>query len=184
MPWDPLRQQRSKTRANHARAPRKNAREKYTKGDILRERLTDALKDAMRSQEKRATATLRLILAALKDRDIAARSKGNSDGIDETEILQMLQTMIKQRQESIAHYEQGGRAELAEREAEEIAIIRGFLPEQLGEIETQKAVDEVIAEVGAAGLKDMGKTMASLKERYVGQMDFGLASSYVKERLS
>ena len=148
---------------------------------MLRARLNEDLKAAMKA--KAATATLRLILAALKDRDIAARSKGNTEGIDDTEILQMMQTMIKQRQESIAHYEQGGRCELADREADEIKIIEGFLPAQLNENDMASAVKNIIAELGATGVKDMGRTMGALKQRYAGQMDFGKASAIVKQAL-
>lgn len=151
---------------------------------MLRTRLNEALKDAMRAKEQRAVATVRLILAALKDRDIAARSRGVTDGIDEGEIMGMLQTMIKQRQESIALYEQGGRCELAEQEREEIGIIETFLPRQLSEAETQDAVSAVIAELGASTVKDMGRTMAELRSRYAGQMDFTKASGLVKARLA
>lgn len=150
---------------------------------MLRQRLSDELKTAMKAKDQQVTATLRLILAALKDRDIAARGKGNADGIDETEILQMLQTMIKQRQDSIEHYEHGGRLELAEQERREIEIIQGFLPRQLDERETEAAVQSVIAELGASSIKDMGRTMAALRERYSGQMDFGKVSGLVKARL-
>ena len=150
----------------------------------LRTRLNDALKSAMKSKDVRAVSTVRLILAALKDRDIAARSKGNSEGIDDTEILQMLQTMVKQREESIALYEKGGRLELAQQEQEEIDIIRSYLPRQLTEDEIAAAVKEVVDELGATSLKDMGRTMAALRERYAGQMDFTKASSAVKAQLS
>ncbi len=151
---------------------------------MLREKFKDALKDAMKSRRERATATLRLILAALKDRDIAARGRGKTDGIEETEILQMLQTMIKQRQESISHFEQGGRLELAQQEKEEISIIEGFLPKQLDAAATEAAVKGLIAELGAATIKDMGRTMTALRERYAGQLDFGKASALVKQLLS
>jgi uncharacterized protein YqeY len=150
----------------------------------LRTRLNDALKSAMKAKDQRAVSTVRLILAALKDRDIAARSKGKSEGIDESEILQMLQTMVKQREESIALYEQGGRLELAQQEQEEIDIIRSFLPKQLSDAEIAEAVNQVVDELGATSLKDMGRTMAVLRERYAGQMDFAKASSVVKSRLS
>ena len=150
----------------------------------LRTRLNDALKSAMKAKDARAVSTVRLILAALKDRDIAARSKGNHDGIDDAEVLQMLQTMVKQREESISLYEKGGRLELAQQEQEEIDIIRGYLPKQLSEAEIAAAVKEVVAELGATNLKDMGRTMAALRERYAGQMDFTKASSAVKARLS
>lgn len=151
---------------------------------MLRLRLNEALKEAMRAKEQRAVSTVRLILAALKDRDIAARSRGVTDGIDETEILSMLQTMIKQRQESIALYEQGGRCELAEQEREEITVIETFLPRQLSETETEQAVSGIIAELGASSVKDMGRTMAELRARYAGQMDFTRASGIVKQKLA
>ncbi len=150
---------------------------------MLRTRLNDALKAAMKAKEKRTIATIRLILAALKDRDIAARGKGNLEGIDEDGILAMLQSMIKQRRESIALYEKGGRLELARQETEEITIIEQFLPEQLAEDEMAEAVKTVIRDVDAKSLKDMGRTMAALKERYAGRMDFHKASAQVKEQL-
>ena len=140
---------------------------------MLRTDLNDALKSALRNKEQRCVATIRLILAALKDRDICARGRGNSDGVSDDEILEMLQSMIKQRNDSIAMYEQGGRCELAQREQEEIDIIRRFMPEQLGDEEIQGAVAAVIEELDASGLKDMGRVMASLKERFTGRMDFG-----------
>lgn len=150
---------------------------------MLRTRLNDALKAAMKAKEKRTIATIRLILAALKDRDIAARGKGNLEGIDEDGILAMLQSMIKQRRESIALYEKGGRLELARQETEEITVIEQFLPRQLGEDEMAEAVKTVIRDVDAKSLKDMGRTMAALKERYAGRMDFHKASAQVKEQL-
>ena len=150
---------------------------------ILRDRIKAELKEAMKARERRKTATLRLISAALKDRDIAARTKGVQDGIDETQILGMLQTMVKQREESIDHYEQGGRLELAEQEREEIAIITDFLPPRLDEAAMEAAIGSVIDELGAASIKDMGRTMAELRQRYAGQMDFGKASALVKSRL-
>lgn len=152
-------------------------------GAMLRQRLSDALKAAMLGRDTRTVSTVRLILAALKDRDIAARPRGVADGVPDEEILQMLQSMMKQRRESIALYEQGGRLELAQQEAEEIAIIERFLPAQLSEAEMSEAVDGVIAEIGAHGLKDMGRTMAALKEQFVGRMDFTKASSIVKQKL-
>ena len=151
---------------------------------ILRDRIKSELKDAMKARETRKTATLRLISAALKDRDIAARSKAVQDGVEEAEILQMLQTMVKQRQESIDHYEQGGRLELAEQEREEIAIINTFLPQQLDESAIEGVVGGLIDELGAETIKDMGRTMTALRERYAGQMDFGRASAIVKARLA
>ena len=150
---------------------------------MLRTRLNDALKAAMKAKETRTLATVRLILAALKDRDIAARGKGNLEGIDEDGILAMLQSMIKQRRESIVLYEKGGRLDLARQESEEITVIEQFLPRQLGEDEMAEAVKTVIQEVDAKSLKDMGRTMAALKERYAGRMDFHKASARVKEQL-
>jgi uncharacterized protein YqeY len=151
---------------------------------MLREKFKESLKEAMKARNERATATLRLILAALKDRDIAARGRGKMDGIDEAEILAMLQTMIKQRRDSIQHFEQGGRLELAQQEQEEIAIIEGFLPKQMGDAEAEKAIKDLIAEIGAASIKDMGRTMAALREGYAGRMDFGKAGAVVKQALA
>ena len=151
---------------------------------MLRDDLTAALTGAMKAKDERAVSTIRLILAALKDRDIAARGNGNADGIDETEILKMLQTMVKQRRESIEMYEKGCRMELAQQEQEEIDIIRRFLPEQMTEDATLSAVRDLITETGASTLKDMGKTMAALRERYAGRMDFAKASGMVKAQLS
>ena len=151
---------------------------------MLRTRLNDALKAAMKAKDELSVSTLRLILAALKDRDIAARGKGNKDGIPESELLSLLQSMIKQRRESIAAYEKGGRMDLARQEASEIAVIEGFLPAQMSEKEMAAAIDAVIAAVGATSLKDMGKAMAALKQQHAGKMDFGKASALVKARLS
>jgi uncharacterized protein YqeY len=150
---------------------------------MIRDQLPDAYKTALKDKDERAVSTLRLIIAALKDRDIAARSKGNPDGISDDEILQMLQTMVKQRRESISMYEKGGRLELAEQEGEEITIIQRFLPEQLDAAATEEAVDKTIADLGATGLKDMGAVMGALRDNYAGQMDFGRASGIVKARL-
>lgn len=150
---------------------------------MLRQQLNDALKTAMLAKDARKVSTVRLILAALKDRDIAARPKGQADGIGEDEIRQMLQSMMKQRRESITMYEQGNRPELAKQEAEEIAIIEAFLPRQFGEAEILAAVQAAIAETGAGGIKDMGRVMAVLKERHAGQMDFTKASAVTKAQL-
>ncbi|MGB0695735.1 MAG: GatB/YqeY domain-containing protein [Rhodospirillaceae bacterium] len=150
---------------------------------MLRSQLGDALKDAVRSKDQRAVLTIRLILAALKDRDICARGKGNTEGIEEADILSMLQSMVKQRQESIALYEQGGRLELAEREQEEIGVIQRFLPEPMSGEELHQAVSDTIAEVDAHGLKDMGRVMASLKQRFPGRMDFCQASAVARGHL-
>ncbi|MEQ9811687.1 MAG: GatB/YqeY domain-containing protein [Azospirillaceae bacterium] len=151
---------------------------------MIRQRFNEALKDAMRAKDEIALATVRLILAALKDRDIAARSTGNTEGIPDDDVLNMLQTMVKQRRESISLYEQGGRLDLAEQEAAEIAVIQRFLPKQMDEGEIKVAVDGVIKELNASSLKDMGRTMAALRDRYAGQMDFGKASGIVKTQLA
>ena len=145
----------------------------------MRERLSDALKTAMKAQDKKRISTLRLITASIKDRDIAARSSGK-ERIEDSEILDVLAKMIKQRRESVKTYEEAGRAELAEQEALEISIIEEFLPKQLTEEEMKTAVAEIVKELGATSLKDMGRTMGELKKRYSGQMDFGKAGALVK----
>ena len=150
---------------------------------MLRVRISEALKSSMKAKAKRATSTLRLILAAMKDRDIAARGKGGDDEISDDEILGMLQKMIKQRHESIKFYQQGGRPDLAKEEAEEIEIIERFLPKRLDEEEMTDAISAVIDELGAANIKDMGRTMAALKQSYAGRMDFSKVSMIVKQRL-
>ncbi|AWU93381.1 GatB/YqeY domain-containing protein [Azospirillum ramasamyi] len=150
----------------------------------LRTQFNDSLKDAMRAKDMRAVSTLRLILTELKNRDIDARSRGVTDGIDEAGILSMLQTMVKQRNESAGMYEQGGRPELAQQEREEIAVIERFLPKQMSEEESAAAIDAIVAELGASSIKDMGKVMAELKARHAGQMDFSKAGGLVKARLS
>ncbi len=150
---------------------------------MLREQLKTALKDAMLAKDARAVATVRLITAALKDRDIAARDKGNTDGIADDEVLSMLATMVKQRQESIRLYEEGGRCELATQEQEEIDIIRRFMPSQLEGSDLMTTIDATIREIGANDLKDMGRIMATLKQRYPGRMDFSKASGIVRQHL-
>jgi len=151
---------------------------------MFRSQLSDALKDAMRAKEACAVSTLRLILAALKDRDIAARGKGNSDGIGEGEILDLLQKMVRQRHEAIELYRKGARQDLVDRETAEIEVIQRFLPKQMDEAEVRSAVQEVIAELEAATIKDMGRVMGALKERYAGRMDFAKASALVKVQLA
>ncbi|MEO0392919.1 MAG: GatB/YqeY domain-containing protein [Pseudomonadota bacterium] len=150
----------------------------------LREQFTGQLKEAMKAKDKETTSTLRLIIAALKDRDVAARSRGNYDGIVDEEILAMLQSMIKQRQDSIALYEQGGRCELAEQERTEVRIIQTFLPQQLEGDELTATIDGVLTELNAESIKDMGKAMGVLKSRYAGRIDFAKASQLVKQRLA
>lgn len=155
----------------------------FAEAAMLRARLTDELKTAMKAKDQRAVSTLRLILAALKDRDIAARERGVTDGIGEGEIVEMLQKMVRQRRESIDLYEKGGRPELAQQEAEEIAVIERFLPKQLSEAEMEQAVAATMAEVGASSIKDMGKVMGALKSAYAGRMDFAKAGQLVKQKL-
>ena len=150
----------------------------------MRIELNEALKVAMKAREARRVSTLRLILAAIKDRDIAARTEDRCGGITDDEILQVLAKMIRQRQESAETYDQHGRADLALQEREEIEIIEGFMPKQLSADEIRTACQKLVGELGASGLRDMGKCMGALKERYAGQMDFGKASSVVKELLS
>lgn len=151
---------------------------------MLRDSLTEAMKDAMRAKEARKLSTLRLILAAIKDRDIAARTEDSSEADDDEVIQGILVKMVKQRRDSIVAYDEGGRAELAEQEREEICIIEKFLPEQMLDDEIVAACKETMSEVGAAGLKDIGRTMGALKAKYAGQMDFSKASAAVKDALS
>ena len=151
---------------------------------MLRDEISSALKSSMKEKDPVAVSTLRLIQAAIKDRDIAARSKGVDDGISDDQILQVLQTMVRQRHESIEMYKRGNRDELAEREAQEIRVIQGFMPRQLNETETEAAIDEVVAATGAKSIKDMGKAMGALRERYAGQIDFGKAGAALKARLA
>lgn len=149
-----------------------------------REEFNSGLKEALKKQDKLATSTIRLILAALKDRDISARGDGNADGIDEKEILSMLQSMIKQRKDSIKMYEDAGRVELAQQESDEIKVIETFLPAQLDEEQVAEEITKIIAETGAESIKDMGKVMGALKSRFAGQIDMGKAGGLVKEKLA
>lgn len=151
---------------------------------MLRQQLHDALKVAMKGRDERSVLTIRLILAALQDRDVAARPEGRGDGLSEQEILSLLKTMIRQRRESISQYESGGRIDLAEREAEEIKVIERFLPPQIEGDALISAVRTVIGELDARTIKDMGRIMSRLKERYAGRMDFSKASGVVKELLA
>ena len=148
----------------------------------LRDRIATALKEAMKAREADRLSTLRLINAAIKDRDIALRGEGR-EAAGEAELLAILGKMVKQRQESARAYEEGGRVELAEKERAEIAVIEEFLPRQLDAAEVAAAIDAAVAEVGAGSIRDMGKVMAALKARYTGQMDFGAVGPMVKERL-
>jgi uncharacterized protein YqeY len=150
----------------------------------LRAKVTNALKQAMKDKNAERLSTLRLINAAIKDKDIAARADGNEDGVGDADVLAILGKMSKQRAESARAYEEGGRLDLADREREEIKVIEEFLPRQLSEEETAKAVDAAIAEIGADSIRDMGKVIGLLKSQYTGQMDFGKVGPIVKDRLS
>ena len=146
----------------------------------MRDEISRSMKDALKAGDKIALSTIRLIAAALKDRDITARGNGVSEGISDDEILSMLQTMIKQRRESSAMYRDAGRAEVAEREEKEIKIIQEFLPEQLGDDQIITALETAISQTSAVSVKDMGKVMAYLKQEYTGKMDFSKISARVK----
>ncbi|HYP57273.1 MAG TPA: GatB/YqeY domain-containing protein [Beijerinckia sp.] len=147
----------------------------------MREQFTSELKAAMKAGEKRRVDTIRMITAALKDRDIEARGQGKT--ISDEDILGLLQKMVKSRQESVEIYDKAGRSELADQEREEIAVIQSFLPQQLSEADVEAAITEAIAETGAASIKDMGKVVGVLKAKFAGRMDFGKASALVKAKL-
>jgi uncharacterized protein len=149
---------------------------------MLRDDINNALKDAMKARDERRVSTLRLVNSSLKNADIEARGQGKGPLADD-EVLPVLQKMIKQRQESITLYEQGGRNELAQQERDEITIISGYLPQQLSDDEMRAAIAQAITETGAASMKDMGKVIGALKGRYTGRMDFGKASPLVKQML-
>jgi uncharacterized protein YqeY len=151
---------------------------------MKRQELSDALKEAMKARDARATSTLRMALAKIKDKDIEARLSDNHEGIDDAAVLALLQGMVKQRRESIVLYQQGNRQDLVDQESAEIALIERFLPAQLDADAARTAIQALIQEIGAAGIKDMGRTMAALKERFAGQMDFTKASALVKEALT
>ncbi|ETX27534.1 GatB/YqeY domain-containing protein [Roseivivax isoporae] len=150
----------------------------------LRARISAATKQAMKDRDAPRLSTLRLIGAAIKDRDIAARGDGNETGVGDAEVLGILEKMVKQRRESARTYEEGGRLDLAGQEEAEIAVIEEFLPRRLTESEVDAAVDEAVREVGAESIRDMGRVMGVLKSRYAGQMDFGEAGPKVKARLA
>jgi len=150
----------------------------------MRSRIDTALKDAMKAKDADRLSTLRLINAAIKDRDIASRGEGAEGGVGEAEILAILGKMVKQRQESARAYEEAGRLELAEKELAEIKVIEGFLPRQLTADEVEAAVASAIADTGATSIRDMGKVMGALKAQYTGQMDFGAVGPLVKDRLA
>ena len=150
---------------------------------LLRDRLQTALKEAMKAKEADRLSTLRLINAAIKDREIALRGEADGGVVGEPEILQIMGKMVKQRQESARAYEEGGRLELAEKELAEIGVIQEFLPRQMDQAEIATALDAAVAETGAASIRDVGKVMATLKAKYTGQMDFGAVGALVKARL-
>lgn len=150
---------------------------------MLRKQLTDALKTAMLAKDEKSTAAIRMIMAKLKDQDIAARPSGNTDGISDEQILSMMQGMIKQRRESIEMYKKGNRPDLVDQENGEILVIERFLPKQMDEAAIKDAVAKAIASTGAASIKDMGKVMGELKKAYTGQMDFAAAGGVVKSLL-
>ncbi len=149
----------------------------------LRARISDALKEAMRNKDKTRLSTLRLISAAIKDKDIAARGEGREGGVGEDEILALLGKMVKQRQESARVYEEGGRLELAEKELSEIGVIEDFLPRQLDEAETRAAIDAALVSVGADSIRDMGKVMGAIREHAQGRADMGAVGGRVKAKL-
>jgi uncharacterized protein YqeY len=151
---------------------------------MIRKRLMDAQKDAMREREAKRLSTLRLINAAIKDRDIESRSDDNSDGVSDADIMGILAKMIKQRQDSSKMFEEAGRIELAEGERAEIKVIEEFLPKQLTEDEVAAAIEAAITDVGASSIRDMGKIMGALKSQYTGQMDFGKVGAMIKAKLA
>ena len=150
----------------------------------LRARINAAVKTAMKEKAQTRLSTLRLINAAIKDRDIAARADGNDDGVNDAEVLTILGKMVKQRRESAQMYEEGGRLDLAEREIAEISIVEEFLPKALNDAEVGEAIDSALNEVGAESIRDMGRVMGALKAKYTGQMDFGSVGAQVKQRLA
>jgi uncharacterized protein YqeY len=149
----------------------------------LREQFNEQMKEAMKAKDQRRLSTLRMVNAALKDKDIANRTETSREGISDDEILGLLGKMIKQREESAEAFDKGGRPEMAKSEREEVDIIRSFMPKQMSPDEQRAAIKKAIADVGAASMKDMGKIMTALKERHAGQMDFGKARGIVKELL-
>ncbi len=149
-----------------------------------REKINAAMKDALKNKEMERLATIRLIIAALKDKDINSRTDGRNDGIDESGVLSLLQSMIKQRTESSKIFRENARPELADKEDGEIAVIEGFLPQQLSDEDVAKVITDIIAKTGASGIKDMGKVMAELKANYAGQLDMGKAGGVIKQKLS
>lgn len=151
---------------------------------MLRQTISESLKTAMKAKDERATSALRLVLAALKERDIDARGKGKAEGISDPEIQSMLQGLIKKCRDSIELYQKGGRADLVDRENADIAVMRKLLPQQMDDAATAEAVKKLVAELGAKTVKDMGRVMAALKERHAGQIDMAKAGALVKQSLS
>lgn len=149
-----------------------------------REKINAAMKEAMKNKEMERLAAIRLIIAAMKDKDVASRTDGRNDGIDESALLSLLQSMVKQRTESAKIFRENSRPELAEKEEGEIAVIQSFMPQQLSDDEVAKVIEDIIAKTGAAGIKDMGKVMAELKASYAGQLDMGKAGGVIKQKLS
>ncbi len=149
-----------------------------------REKINAAMKDALKNKEMERLAAIRLIIAAMKDKDVASRTDGRNDGIDESAVLSLLQSMIKQRTESAKIFRENNRPELAAKEDGEIAVIESFLPKQLSDEDVAKAIEAIIADTGATSIKDMGKIMAELKAKYAGQMDMGKAGGVIKSKLS
>jgi uncharacterized protein YqeY len=150
---------------------------------MIRDQINEALKEAMKAKNERAVSTLRMVNSSLKNADIEARGAGK-EPLGDAEVLALLQKMIKQRQESVALYEKGGRADLVVQEQEEIAIISGYLPKQMSEPEMKAAIEAAVKETGAAGMKDMGKVIGVLRGKYAGQMDMARASAMVKTQLA
>jgi uncharacterized protein YqeY len=149
---------------------------------VLRDNINNAMKDAMKARDERRVSTLRMVNAAIKNADIAARGEGK-EPLNEADLLALLQKMIKQRQESVELYDKGGRPELAQQERDEIAIIGAYLPKQMSDAEAGSAISTIVQEINAQTMKDMGRVMAALRERFAGQMDFGKASAKIKELL-
>ena len=149
-----------------------------------RTELNNSMKEAMKARDEITLGTVRMVLAKIKDQDIAARSTGNQDGISDGEIASLLQNMIKQRQESAKMYRDGNRPELAEQEDKEISVIEKYLPKQLSDAEIQKVVEDLISSTGAASIKDMGKVMGELKATYAGQLDMGKAGAVLNQKLA
>lgn len=149
-----------------------------------REKINAAMKDALKNKEMERLAAIRLIIAAMKDKDVASRTDGRNDGIDESALLSLLQSMIKQRAESAKIFRENNRPELAVKEEAEIAVIESFLPKQLSDEEVAKIIEGIIASTGASSIKDMGKVMGELKANYAGQLDMGKAGGVIKQKLS